>query len=157
MPYRIKLTVDENQETEQKLPEFFVAHPNFEISEFDTANTLAKRINEIFLTVGIPAHIKGYQYLREAVKLTIEQPRIVNSVTKQLYPSVAENFKTTPAKVERSIRQAIQVGWNRGKFEDFNERPTNAEVVALVADKLLIDGVATIDEKTAEVFVPQSN
>lgn len=124
------------------------------ISEFNTSqtNALYKRISEIFMTVGIPAHIKGYQFLREAIRLTIEQPGIINCITKQLYPAVANYFKTTPSKVERAIRHAIEVGWARGKIENINQifgvkvygqndRPTNGEFIALVADKLMLDGV----------------
>jgi two-component system response regulator (stage 0 sporulation protein A) len=124
------------------------------VGEFATNNTnmLAKRISDIFITVGIPAHIKGYQFLREAIKLTIEQPGIINCITKQLYPSVAKRFNTSPSKVERAIRHAIEVGWSRGKIENINnifgvkvygqhDRPTNGEFIALVADKMLIDGV----------------
>jgi len=116
------------------------------------ANALAKRISDIFITVGIPAHIKGYQFLREAIRLAIEQPGIINCITKQLYPCVAKRFQTTPSKVERAIRHAIEVGWSRGKIENINnifgvkvygqhDRPTNGEFIALVADKMLIDGV----------------
>jgi len=123
-------------------------------NEFSAAqvNILQKRISDIFITVGIPAHIKGYQFLREAIKLTIEQPGIINCITKQLYPCVAKRFGTTPSKVERAIRHAIEVGWSRGKIENINnlfgvkvygqhDRPTNGEFIALVADKMLIDGV----------------
>lgn len=114
--------------------------------------TLEERITNIFISVGIPPHIKGYQYLREAIKLSIEDPDIINSITKKLYPSVAEKFATSSSKVERAIRHAIEVGWNRGKIENINslfgvrvysqnEKPTNGEFIALVADKLLLESV----------------
>jgi len=114
-------------------------------------NLLLKRISDIFITVGIPAHIKGYQFLREAIKLTIQQPEIINSITKHLYPDIAKEFNTSPSKVERAIRHAIEVGWSRGKIENINsifgvkvyshnDRPTNGEFIALIADKLLVDG-----------------
>ena len=112
---------------------------------------LDERISNIFITVGIPAHIKGYQFLREAIKMAVESPDIVNSITKKLYPSIAEKFDTSPSKVERAIRHAIEVAWNRGKIENINnvfglqvygtnEKPTNGEFIALVADKMIIEG-----------------
>lgn len=112
---------------------------------------LDEKISNIFITVGIPAHIKGYQFLREAIKLTIDKPEIINSITKKLYPSIAEHFSTSASKVERAIRHAIEVAWNRGKIENINnifglkvynqnEKPTNGEFIALVADKMLMEG-----------------
>ncbi len=114
-------------------------------------HNLEEKISNIFITVGIPAHIKGYQFLREAIKMAIDEPEIVNSITKKLYPSIAERFDTSASKVERAIRHAIEVAWNRGKIEnindvfglkvyDSNEKPTNGEFIALVADKMIIEG-----------------
>lgn len=112
---------------------------------------LDEKISNIFITVGIPAHIKGYQFLREAIKMAVDNPEIINSITKQLYPSIAERFETSSSKVERAIRHAIEVAWNRGKIENINslfgvrvyssnEKPTNGEFIALVADKMLLEG-----------------
>ena len=112
---------------------------------------IEEKITNIFITVGIPAHIKGYQFLREAIKLAIANPEIINSITKKLYPSIAEKYDTSASKVERAIRHAIEVAWNRGKIENINnlfgikvyssnEKPTNGEFIALVADKMLIEG-----------------
>ena len=117
-------------------------------SNFD--KDIDEKITNIFITVGIPAHIKGYQFLREAIKLSMENPDIINSITKKLYPSIAEKFDTSASKVERAIRHAIEVAWNRGKIENINnvfgltvysnnEKPTNGEFIALVADKMLLD------------------
>lgn len=111
---------------------------------------IEEKITNIFITVGIPAHIKGYQFLREAIKLAMDDPDIINSITKKLYPSIAERFDTSASKVERAIRHAIEVAWNRGKIENINnifgltvysnnEKPTNGEFIALVADKMLLD------------------
>lgn len=111
---------------------------------------IEEKITNIFITVGIPAHIKGYQFLREAIKLSMGNPEIINSITKKLYPSIAEKFETSASKVERAIRHAIEVAWNRGKIENINsvfgltvysnnEKPTNGEFIALVADKMLLD------------------
>jgi len=113
---------------------------------------LEEKITNIFITVGIPAHIKGYQFLREAIKMAIDNPEVINSITKKLYPSIAEKFETSASKVERAIRHAIEVAWNRGKIENINalfgvkvysnnEKPTNGEFIALVADKMLLEGV----------------
>lgn len=114
-------------------------------------NQIEEKITNIFITVGIPAHIKGYQFLREAIKLAISNPEIINSITKKLYPTIAEKYDTSASKVERAIRHAIEVAWNRGKIENINnlfgikvyssnEKPTNGEFIALVADKMLIEG-----------------
>ena len=116
-----------------------------------TPNQIEEKITNIFITVGIPAHIKGYQFLREAIKLAIANPEIINSITKKLYPTIAEKYSTSASKVERAIRHAIEVAWNRGKIKNINnlfgikvyssnEKPTNGEFIALVADKMLIEG-----------------
>jgi len=110
---------------------------------------LEERIANLFLTVGIPAHIKGYQYLREAVKMVIENPDLMGRITKELYPGIARRFGTTSSKVERAIRHAIEVAWNRGRIEALDEafgrnvcslddKPTNGEFIALVSDRLRI-------------------
>lgn len=111
---------------------------------------LDERLAKIFITAGIPPHIKGYQFLREAVKQAVYDPSMINNITKSLYPAVAERFETTPSKVERAIRHAIEVAWSRGKIENINtlygikifsrgDKPTNGELIALVSDKLLIE------------------
>ncbi len=111
--------------------------------------TLDEKISNIFITVGIPAHIKGYQYLRDGIKLVVENSQKINSITKCLYPEIAKRFGTTSSKVERAIRHAIEVAWNRGKIENINnlfgtkiytanEKPTNGEFIALIADKCRI-------------------
>ncbi len=112
---------------------------------------LDEKISNIFISIGIPAHIKGYQFLREAVKLAVEEPEIIGSITKRLYPTIAEKFDTSSSKVERGMRHAIEVAWNRGKIENINslfglkiygsnEKPTNGELIALIADKMLMEG-----------------
>ncbi len=114
--------------------------------------TIEEKISEIFISIGIPPHIKGYAYLREGIKMTIEHPYIINSVTKELYPSIAKHFETTASKVERAIRHAIEVAWNRGRIDAINaifgariylgaEKPTNSEFIALVADKLILENM----------------
>ena len=124
--------------------------------DFKTMRTkiVEEKISNVFITVGIPAHIKGYQFLREAIKMAIDTPDIINSITKRLYPSIAEKFETSASKVERAIRHAIEVAWNRGKIENINslfglkvynqnEKPTNGEFIALVADKMLMEGLGS--------------
>lgn len=114
--------------------------------------TLEEKISEIFISIGIPPHIKGYGYLREGIKMMIERPYVINSVTKELYPSIAKKFSTTASKVERAIRHAIEVAWNRGRIDAINaifgariylgtEKPTNSEFIALVADKLILENM----------------
>jgi two-component system response regulator (stage 0 sporulation protein A) len=113
-------------------------------------NSLDEKISNIFISIGIPPHIKGYQYLREGIKMAIEQPSIINNVTKELYPNIGAKFDTSASKVERAIRHAIEVAWNRGRVDAINaifgvrvyigsERPTNSEFIALVADKLILE------------------
>ncbi|MBE5746732.1 MAG: sporulation transcription factor Spo0A [Clostridiales bacterium] len=114
--------------------------------------SIEEKISEIFISIGIPPHIKGYGYLREGIKMTIEKPYIINSVTKELYPSNAKKFATSPSKVERAIRHAIEVAWNRGRIDAISaifgsriylgtEKPTNSEFIALVADKLILENM----------------
>ena len=114
-----------------------------------STESLEERIANLFLTVGIPAHIKGYQYLREAVRMVLDNPELMSRITKELYPGIARRYGTTSSKVERAIRHAIEVAWNRGRFEALDEvfgknvcslddKPTNGEFIALVSDRLRI-------------------
>ena len=104
-------------------------------------------VTDIIHEIGVPAHIKGYQYLREAIILTIHDMEMINAVTKVLYPEVAKNFGTTPSRVERAIRHAIEVAWDRGDIEvlqkffgytvsNIKGKPTNSEFIAMIADYL---------------------
>lgn len=104
-------------------------------------------VTEIIHQVGVPAHIKGYSYLRESIMLVVENPDIINSVTKELYPTVAKKFGTTSSRVERAIRHAIEVAWDRGDLDVLNSyfgytvnngrgKPTNSEFIAMIGDKL---------------------
>ncbi len=112
--------------------------------------TLEQRVTEIIHDVGVPAHIKGYQYLREAIVRSVEDMDMLNSVTKVLYPEVAKKYQTTPSRVERAIRHAIEVAWSRGKVETIEEmfgytvsigkgKPTNSEFIALITDKIRME------------------
>ena len=105
------------------------------------------KITEILHQIGVPAHIKGYNYLRDAILMSIESPEIINAVTKRLYPSVAKKYETTSSRVERAIRHAIEVAWDRGDVDILNSyfgytihndrgKPTNSEFIAMISDKL---------------------
>ena len=134
----------QSEQRVQALPQREVRQPNYGTKLLD------ERLSNVFVTVGIPANLKGYQFLREGVKLTVDQPSMINNVTKQLYPAIARKFETSASKVERAIRHAIEVAWNRGRMENINtwygvkvyssyEKPTNSEFIALVADKLMLE------------------
>ena len=109
--------------------------------------SLELRVTAIIHEIGVPAHIKGYQYLREAIRLAVEDMEVINAVTKVLYPTVAKKFATTPSRVERAIRHAIEVAWDRGDLETLQKyfgytvsnakgKPTNSEFIAMIADRL---------------------
>lgn len=121
-----------------------------EISESIHKMTLEEKVSRIFINVGIPPHIKGYSFLREGVIMAVNNPEIINNITKKLYPLIVEKYQTSASKVERAIRHAIEVAWNRGRIESINsilgvrayigaEKPTNGEFIALVADKMLLE------------------
>lgn len=108
---------------------------------------LEKDVTDMIHEIGVPAHIKGYQYLREAIMLSVEDAEMLNSITKILYPTIAKKYQTTSSRVERAIRHAIEVAWSRGKMETLDAlfgytisvgkgKPTNSEFVALIADKI---------------------
>ena len=111
---------------------------------------LERYITEIMLDIGVPAHLKGYHYLRDAILLSGRDMEVVSSVTKLLYPTIAKRFKTTDQKVERAIRNAIEVSWTRGNVETFEKmfgysvmsgksRPTNSEYIARIAESIRLD------------------
>lgn len=105
------------------------------------------KVTEILHQIGVPAHIKGYHYLRDSILMSIDKPEIINAVTKELYPSVAIKYETTSSRVERAIRHAIEVAWDRGDVDVLNSyfgytihnsrgKPTNSEFIAMISDKL---------------------
>ena len=111
---------------------------------------LEELVTSIIHEVGVPAHIKGYQYVREAIMITVENMDVINSVTKVLYPEVAKRYGTTPSRVERAIRHAIEVAWDRGDLETLQKyfgytvsnakgKPTNSEFIAMIADRLVLE------------------
>ena len=107
-------------------------------------------VTNVIHEVGVPAHIKGYQYLREAIMMVIGDIDVINQITKQLYPDIARKYKTTPSRVERAIRHAIEVAWGRGQQDTVENifgytvsaakgKPTNSEFIAMIADKLRLE------------------
>lgn len=115
-----------------------------------TQHSLETEVTSVIHEIGIPAHIKGYQYLRDAIIMAINDMDILNSITKQLYPNIAKNYNTTPSRVERAIRHAIEVAWSRGKMDTIDKlfgytvnngkgKPTNSEFIALIADRLRLE------------------
>lgn len=108
---------------------------------------LEQDVTDIIHEIGVPAHIKGYQYLREAIMMSVRDPAMISSITKVLYPTIAKRFQTTPSRVERAIRHAIEVAWSRGRMETLDAlfgytvntgkgKPTNSEFIALIADRI---------------------
>lgn len=113
-------------------------------------NDLEIDITNLIHEIGVPAHIKGYQYLRDAITLVVGNMDLISAVTKELYPTVASMNNTTPSRVERAIRHAIELAWNRGKLETLNNlfgytiqndkgKPTNSEFIAIISDKLRLE------------------
>lgn len=130
----------------------FVAGPKdvAENENFRREYDLEADVTNIIHEIGVPAHIKGYQYLRDAIMMSVNDGEMLNSITKLLYPSIAKQHKTTSSRVERAIRHAIEVAWSRGKMDTIDElfgytvnngkgKPTNSEFVALIADKIRLE------------------
>ena len=116
-------------------------------TEEDRGASLESQVTAIIHEVGVPAHIKGYQYLRESIIIAVNDMDVINAVTKVLYPEVAKRFNTTPSRVERAIRHAIEVAWDRGDLETLQKyfgytvsnakgKPTNSEFIAMIADRI---------------------
>ena len=115
-----------------------------------TPHNIEAQVTSVIHEIGVPAHIKGYQYLRDAIIMVINDMDVLNSITKQLYPSIAKQYNTTPSRVERAIRHAIEVAWSRGKMDTIDQlfgytvnngkgKPTNSEFIALIADRLRLE------------------
>lgn len=113
-------------------------------------HNLESDVTEIIHEIGVPAHIKGYQYLRDAIIMSVNDMEMLNSITKILYPTIAKKYQTTPSRVERAIRHAIEVAWSRGKMDTIDEmfgytihngkgKPTNSEFIALITDRIRLE------------------
>ncbi len=118
-----------------------------ESNSLENTHDLEKDVTDMIHEIGVPAHIKGYQYLREAIMMSVEDVEMLGSITKVLYPTIAKKYQTTPSRVERAIRHAIEVAWSRGRMETLDAlfgytintgkgKPTNSEFIALIADKI---------------------
>lgn len=145
---RIKMVKNKRQQLEMSSNPIHALHkePERQFTKHDLENTVTTMIHEI----GVPAHIKGYQYLRESIILSVLEVDMLNSVTKLLYPTIAKIYHTTPSRVERAIRHAIEVAWSRGKMDTIDElfgytintgkgKPTNSEFIALMADRIKLE------------------
>ncbi|MBR6666554.1 MAG: sporulation transcription factor Spo0A [Lachnospiraceae bacterium] len=122
-------------------------HEESEVIQKPITHDLEQDVTDMIHDIGVPAHIKGYQYLREAIMMSVKEPAMISSITKVLYPTIAKQFQTTSSRVERAIRHAIEVAWSRGKIETLDGlfgytihtgkgKPTNSEFIALIADKI---------------------
>ena len=118
-----------------------------EVTQTSVVRDLEKDVTDMIHEIGVPAHIKGYQYLREAIMMSVQDVEMLGSITKVLYPTIAKKYQTTPSRVERAIRHAIEVAWSRGRMETLDAlfgytintgkgKPTNSEFIALIADKI---------------------
>lgn len=128
-------TKDENMSASDTIPESY------------GTRDLEKDVTDMIHEIGVPAHIKGYQYLREAIMMSVQDVEMLGSITKVLYPTIAKKYQTTSSRVERAIRHAIEVAWSRGRMETLDAlfgytintgkgKPTNSEFIALIADKI---------------------
>lgn len=141
---RIKMLKQKNEYTKmQEIPFEGVNIEKKPLTRYNLENDVTNMIHEI----GVPAHIKGYQYLRESIIMSVLEMDMLNSVTKMLYPAIAKKYQTTPSRVERAIRHAIEVAWSRGKMDTIDElfgytintgkgKPTNSEFIALISDRV---------------------
>ncbi len=134
----------------KKTSKEYINIPKESNSNVDSAKSMEAKITNIIHEIGVPAHIKGYLYLREAITMVIDDIELLGAVTKELYPNIALKYNTTPSRVERAIRHAIEVAWSRGKVDTINNifgytihtdkgKPTNSEFIAMVADKLRLE------------------
>lgn len=134
-------------ETESLLERMRQAVTAQESVEEDSLQSLEREVTSVIHEVGVPAHIKGYQYVREAILIAVQDMDVINAVTKVLYPEVARRYATTPSRVERAVRHAIEVAWDRGDLETLQRyfgytvnstkgKPTNSEFIAMIADRI---------------------
>lgn len=141
---RIREMVNTNSHIVKRKVNYFKDNPREESS------SLELEITNMIHEIGVPAHIKGYLYLREAINMVVKNVELLSAITKELYPAIANKFNTTPSRVERAIRHAIEVAWSRGRVDTINKlfgytvhdekgKPTNGEFIAMVADKLRMD------------------
>lgn len=139
--FQIMITVPSTRKSNSSSREAEVPKPAAPVHD------LEQDVTDMIHEIGVPAHIKGYQYLREAIIMSVEDTSMISSITKILYPTIAKRFQTTPSRVERAIRHAIEVAWSRGRMETLDAlfgytintgkgKPTNSEFIALISDKI---------------------
>lgn len=145
---RIKRARKTELNKKQEQPQVFSAAVEKKVEK--TEADLETDVTEIIHEVGVPAHIKGYQYLRDAIVMSVKDMDMLNSITKVLYPTIAKKYQTTPSRVERAIRHAIEVAWSRGRMDTLDDmfgytinrgkgKPTNSEFIALITDRIRLD------------------
>lgn len=146
--FQIMITVPGEDSVQEGNVSCFVIEPgNVMDKKAKKEHNLEQDVTDMIHEIGVPAHIKGYQYLREAIMMAVEDIDMLNSITKVLYPTIAKKFQTTPSRVERAIRHAIEVAWSRGRMETLDAlfgytvntgkgKPTNSEFIALIADRI---------------------
>lgn len=145
--FQIMITVDTEERKETQGSQSAQEKVVFANTQPPVVRDLEKDVTDMIHEIGVPAHIKGYQYLREAIMMSVQDVEMLGSITKVLYPTIAGKFQTTPSRVERAIRHAIEVAWSRGKMETLDGlfgytintgkgKPTNSEFIALIADKI---------------------
>ena len=138
------------EDLEKRIKEVISKNNKNKNIDFTTSN-LQLSITKVLHELGIPSHIKGYQYIREAIGIIYDRPEVIGGITKELYPELANKFDTTVSRVERAIRHAIEVSWNRGNYYLMEEifghsvdidkaKPTNSEFIVTIADKLKLEG-----------------
>ena len=148
------------EDTEEKKGRIFSKKPPR--SREDLEFELERRVTSVISEIGIPAHIKGYQYLRNAIMMSIKTPDAINAVTKIIYPTIAKMYETSPSRVERAIRHAIEVAWSRGNIDtldslfgysvdDNRGKPTNSEFIAIVADFIRLESMEFKSLATAQM------
>ena len=146
---RLKQMHERKQEILAEMSNDLICIPNKSMTD-NVANNIESDVTDIIRDIGIPANIKGYQYIREGIIMAVNDVNMLNYITKLLYPSIAKKYKTTSSSVERAIRHAIEVAWSRGRMETLDSmfgytidtgkgKPTNSEFIALIADKLRIE------------------
>lgn len=158
-PFDIEVLIQRIKEIKYYLPKekatYVIREPKAQYidiprQEMKNEDSLEALVTNVIHEVGVPAHIKGYQYLREAIMLVVNDIDIINQITKQLYPEIAAKYHTTPSRVERAIRHAIEVAWGRGEQAAVENifgytvsaskgKPTNSEFIAMIADKLRLE------------------
>ena len=146
--FHIMITVPGEDSLEEDNVSRFIIEPGKNgMTKNKPEHNLEQDVTDMIHEIGVPAHIKGYQYLREAIMMAVEDIDMLNSITKVLYPTIAKRFQTTPSRVERAIRHAIEVAWSRGRMETLDAlfgytvntgkgKPTNSEFIALIADRI---------------------